>query len=116
MRQLADRSVETVRQIDNIVRDTLEKVNHGQEVATNTAKSFDNIVNSIEYSAEITQNLLENSKSQKLALEELVLGTNQISDIVENNLYTSQDSQSVSEELMSQAIKLKKLIEYFKLK
>ena len=116
VRQLADRSVETVRQIDNIVRDTLEKVNHGQEVATNTAKSFDNIVNSIEYSAEITQNLLENSKSQKLALEELVLGTNQISDIVENNLYTSQDSQSVSEELMSQAIKLKKLIEYFKLK
>lgn len=116
VRQLADQSVETVRQIDEIIRDTLEKVNHGQEAAGNTAESFENIVKSIEYSAEITENLLENSRNQKSALEELVLGTNQISDIVEKNLYTSQDSQSVSEELMSQAIKLKKLIEYFKLK
>ena len=116
VRELANRSIETVRQIENIIIDTLKKVEHGQEVANNTAKSFDNIVNSIECSVEITENLLDNSKSQKVALEELMLGTKQISNIVENNLYTSQESSSVSEELLSQAISLKQLIEYFKLK
>ena len=82
----------------------------------NTSKSFNSITNSIEHSAQITQNILENSESQKGALEELVLGTNQISDILEKNLCTSQESQAVSEELMSHAVKLKELIEYFKLK
>ena len=113
---LANISLDTVRQIESIIADTLEKVNQGQRVANNTAKSFDNIANSIEHSVEITQSLFENSKSQKVALEELVLGTEQISKIVENNLYSSQESASVSEELLSQAINLKKLIEYFKLK
>jgi len=113
---LANISLDTVRQIESIIADTLEKVNQGQKVANNTAKSFDNIANSIEHSVEITQSLFENSKSQKVALEELILGTEQISKIVENNLYTSQESESISEELLSQAINLKKLIEYFKLK
>ncbi|WP_294395327.1 methyl-accepting chemotaxis protein [uncultured Clostridium sp.] len=113
---LAERSAETVREIENIIKDTLDKVKHGQEVVDNTSKSFNSITNSIEHSAQITQNILENSESQKGALEELVLGTNQISDILEKNLCTSQESQAVSEELMSHAVKLKELIEYFKLK
>ena len=114
--ELANKTADTVKQIENIVMDTLEKVEQGQKAASNTAKSFDNIANSIEHSVEITQSILENSKSQKVSLEELILGTNQISDIVENNLCTSEESQSVSEELLSQAIELKKLTEYFKLR
>ena len=113
---LANKTAETVRQIEYIVSDTLEKVHNGQEAVSNTAKSFDSITNLIEHNVEITQSILDNSKSQKVSLEELILGTNQISDIVENNLCTSEESQSVSEELLSQAIDLKKLTEYFKLK
>ena len=116
VKNLSNRTKDTTREIEDIVINTIEKVDYGQKVANNTAKSFNNIVTSIEDSVEISKSLLENSEKQKVVLEELMLSTKQILDVVEKNMNTSEESRVVSEELLSQANNLKELIEYFKLR
>lgn len=116
IRDLANRSSETVKEIEKMVKESLLKVEEGQEMASQTAKALEAIVESVDATAEIAEALLENSQEQKVFVEELVQGTKQLATVVEVNSSTSQESAAVSEELAAQAENLKNLIAYFKLK
>ena len=85
-------------------------------MAKDTAKALSQIVASVEETAQIAQMLLKNSESQQTSIEELVEGTKQLSEVVEVNASTSQESAAVSEELAAQAESLQGLLEYFELK
>lgn len=116
IRDLANRSSTTVKEIESMIKTSLQSVEEGQEMANDTAEALKEIVISVEKSAEITNKLLENSNQQKEAIEELAKGTKQIASVVEANSSTSQESAAISEELAAQAENLKSLIQYFKLK
>lgn len=116
IRDLANRSSEIVDKIDEIVSESLLKVDEGEEMANRTARALEEIVLSVEGTTEIAKGLLENSDQQKLHLEELVQGTKQLSDIVEINTSTAQENEEVSRKLAVQVEQLENLIEYFNLK
>ena len=116
IRDLADKSAHTVKEIEAIVEESLMTVGEGQTMAKDTAKALAQIVTSVEETAEITQKLLEDSERQQVSIEELVEGTKQLSEVVETNSSSSQESAAVSEELAAQAENLQGLIEYFQLK
>lgn len=116
IRDLADKSAQTVKEIEAIVEESLMTVGEGQSMAKDTAGALAQIVTSVEETAYIAQILLKNSERQQVSIEELVEGTKQLSEVVETNSSTSQESAAVSEELAAQAESLQGLIEYFELK
>lgn len=116
IRDLANRSAETVKEIEEIIGTSLVKVEDGQEMAKAASEALEEIVGSVEQTAYTTGILLESSEQQKIFTTELVKGTKQLSEIVEVNASTSQESAAISEELAAQAENLKSLIEYFKLR
>lgn len=116
IRELADKSAQTVKDIENIVEESLVTVAEGHGMAQDTAKVLEQIVQSVEETAKIAETLLKNSEEQQVSIEELVQGTKQLSLVVETNSSTSQESAAVSEELAAQAENLHCLTEYFKLK
>ncbi|HSQ88407.1 MAG TPA: methyl-accepting chemotaxis protein, partial [Romboutsia sp.] len=56
------------------------------------------------------------SDEQASAITQVTLGVEQISEVVQTNSATSEESAAASEELSGQAQMLKSLIENFKLK
>lgn len=116
IRDLANRSLATVKEIEKMVKESLINVEAGQTMANQTAKALQEIVESIDETAEIAEVLLENSQQQKIFVEGLLQGTKQLATVVEINSSTSQESAAISEELAAQAENLQGLISYFKLK
>ncbi|MGL4343887.1 MAG: methyl-accepting chemotaxis protein [Cellulosilyticaceae bacterium] len=116
IRDLANRSSEIVKEIEGMIKTSLENVATGQTMANHTAVSLKEIRNSVDKTTEIAGKLLENSNQQKEAIDALGAGTKQIATVTESNSSTSQESAAVSEELAAQAENLRNLIQYFKLK
>ena len=116
IRDLANRSVETVKEIEGIILEGAKAVELGQSIADNTMETFKEIVIAVENTATITQVLLTSSNEQKDQMGHLLEGAKQLAHIVEENTTHSETSAAVSEELASQAEGLKGLIDYFKTK
>lgn len=116
IRDLANRSSETVKEIESIVQASLKNVEIGQDMANDAANALNEIVQSVENTAEIANELLVNSTQQRESIEELAKGTKQIAEVVEANSSTSQESAAISEELAAQAENLKELMNYFNFK
>lgn len=116
IRDLANRSSDTVKEIEKMIQTSLQNAARGQDMAYQAVEVLKKIVGSVEKTTEIAGELLDNSTHQKESIEELMKGTQQIAAVVEMNSATSQESAAVSEDLAREAENLKKLIQYFKLK
>lgn len=116
IRDLANRSSDTVKEIERMVKESIRNVEEGQSMVGQTANVFKEIVTSVENTADIAKSLLKNSEQQRASISEVVQGTKQLSIVVETNSSTSQESAAISEELAAQAENLTELIEKFKLK
>lgn len=115
IRELANRSSQTVKEIEKMIKESILNVEEGQKMAQQTSDAFKAILDSVEETADIAEALLKNSQHQEEAIGGLVEGTKQLSAVVEVNASTSQESAAISEELAAQAENLKILIEYFEL-
>ncbi|ONI44251.1 hypothetical protein AN641_05680 [Candidatus Epulonipiscioides gigas] len=116
IRDLANRSSETVKEIDNILKNSISDVNKGQEMADNTSNSLREIISTIEQTNILSTDLLEKTNKQRTSIEDLLNGAKRISNLVEQTSSTSEESASVSEELATQAEHLISMLEYFKMK
>ncbi|OON97334.1 MAG: hypothetical protein ATN36_03725 [Epulopiscium sp. Nele67-Bin005] len=116
IRDLATRSSATVQEIEQIIKQSISDVSAGQNIANNTAKSLQQIVETIDKTAAISHQLLLSSEQQKASIKDLSEGTQQISGVVVANATTSQESAAVSEELAAQAENLTSMLGYFKIK
>ena len=56
-----------------------------------------------------------NLQRQSDAVSQITVGINQLNDVIQTNSATSEESASASEELNSQAMSLKALIDRFRL-
>ncbi|ONI39622.1 hypothetical protein AN639_02395 [Candidatus Epulonipiscium fishelsonii] len=115
VRKLAFRSSETVKEIDKIINMSMEDISRGQDVASNVALSLQQIVNTIERTTTISEELLKTSTSQKHTLDNLIAGTEHISILIQTNSSTSQEAAAISEELAKEAKNLSELMQYFKI-
>ncbi|ONI45777.1 hypothetical protein AN641_03615 [Candidatus Epulonipiscioides gigas] len=114
IRELANRSSETVKEIDAIVNTSITDVAKGQEMAHNTSESLKAIVNTVEQTSTLAELLLESTDRQKNNVEELLNGTQQINNLIQNTSSTSEESAAVSQELAAQAEHLTHMMKYFK--
>lgn len=115
VRELADKSSETVKEISKIIQESLSKVNRGKEIAYNTSKQLQKIVVSTQETAELAETILEISEKQKDSLADIKKGTEHVEILVNTNSATAEQNSAVSQELSSQADTLHNLISQFKL-
>ena len=60
--------------------------------------------------------LAEKTMTEAEAIEQLTVGVDQISSVVQTNSATSEESAAASEELSSQAVMMKQMVQRFRLK
>ncbi|OON97104.1 MAG: hypothetical protein ATN31_08755 [Candidatus Epulonipiscioides saccharophilum] len=115
IRELANRSSETVKEIDAIIKTSINDVAKGQQMANYTAESLHEIVATIEQTRSLALILLNSANEQQLSIEALLSGTQKISNLIQSTSSTAEESAAVSEELAAQAQNLTSMLSFFKI-
>ncbi len=116
VRNLAAKSAEAAKNTATLIENSIEAVERGTNIVDNTAKSLQSIIETTKQTTQVVDDIAKTSDEEAVAINQVTLGINQISDVVQNNSATSEESAAASEELSGQAQMLRNLIQNFKLK
>ena len=116
VRNLAGKSAEASQNTSALIENSLRAVENGTLIADETAASLLNTVKGVEEVAGIISQISEASGNQAEAIAQITLGIDQISNVVQTNSATAQESAAASEELSSQSQLMKDLVGMFRLK
>ncbi len=115
VRSLATRSSDASKSTEALIEQSLAAVVYGTKVAEETAASLRNIAGGTDDMISKINQIAEASKRQAAATEMVSTGIDQISDIVQTNSATAEESAAASEELYGESQVLKSRISRFKL-
>ncbi|MCL1808022.1 MAG: methyl-accepting chemotaxis protein [Oscillospiraceae bacterium] len=116
VRNLAAKSAEAAKDTGGLIENTVEKAALGMSIAADTLESLKKIVEGINRSAEIIENIAGGSDGQTAAIDHLNQGIDQVSQVVQQNSAAAEESAASAEEMSGQSAMLEDLISQFKLK
>ncbi|MGL6107880.1 methyl-accepting chemotaxis protein [Romboutsia sp.] len=116
VRNLAAKSAEAAKSTSTLIENSIKAVDNGTKIVDDTAESLQKIIDTMHQAIVIVEDIARDSEEQSSAITQVTLGIGQISDVVQTNSATSEESAAASEELSGQAQMLKSLIDKFKLK
>jgi len=116
VRNLASKSAEAAKNTTELIESSLNAVNNGVKIASDTEHSLKLIVEKTNMTASIIEEIAETSKQQAVGASQVSVGIEQISSVVQTNSATAEESAAASEELSSQSQILKDLVSVIKIK
>ena len=116
VRNLAAKSAEAAKDTSGLIENTVTKANLGMNIALQTAQSLKEIVEGINHSSRIIEQIATESGDQLASIGELNEGIMQISQVVQQNSAFAQESAASSDEMSGQAVMLEELVSQFKLR
>ena len=116
IRKLAAKSAEAVNQTTALIESSQKAVANGMEITDNTAKSLVAVVKRSEEILSSMDKISNASQNQKVVLEQLTQNIDLISNVVQSNASSAQNSAMTSVELSSQSKRLHDLVNAFHLK
>ncbi len=115
VRNLAAKSADAANNTTLLIEATITAVDKGVSIAQSTADSLLNVVDDVKLSSDLMSEISKATNEQASAIEQVTLGLDQISAVVQTNSATSEESAAASEELSGQALLLQQLISTFNL-
>ncbi len=115
VRSLASKSADAAADTTGLIVQSIDAVNEGMEKATATSAALQSVGAKAALAEEIVGKIAEASQSQSDSLDQVDIGIEQISTVVQRNAATSEESAASAEQLSSQANMLKDLIKTFKI-
>lgn len=116
VRNLASKSSEAAKNTTTLIEETVKAVENGTYIAGDTAKSMEVVVENTKVVTGLVEEIAHASDEQAGYIAQVSEGIMQISNVVQTNSATAQESAAASEELLGQAQMLKNLVGQFKLK
>lgn len=116
VRLLSKQCAEAVKQTVELIESSINAVSRGKVIAYSTAESLEDVVKGFKESTKLVSNIALASNEQAQSIEQMNIGINQISDVIQANSAIAQESAAASEELTSQAETLNRMVEMFKLR
>ena len=115
VRSLAGKSAESVKTTTVLIQNTLNAIAKGSELATAAATSLAEVIQKSAVVGARVDDIVIASESQQEAINQMTIGVEQISSVVQTTSATAEESAAASEELSGQANMLKDMIDKFKL-
>ena len=116
VRNLASKSAEAARDTGAMIQNSIEKAGLGSRIADETSDSLKKIVEGINESNLLIEEISKSSEEQSLGISQINTGIDQVAQVVQQNSATAEEEAAASEEMSSQSNMLQGLIAQFKLK
>ena len=116
IRVLANQSAQAAVDTRELIESSIREVTEGNRAAENAASAIESVVDGINQIANFSKNLKTMVEDQAEAMRRAESGINQISEVVQTNAATAEESSATSQELSAQASILDGLIGQFTLK
>jgi methyl-accepting chemotaxis protein len=116
VRNLAAKSAESAKETAALIENSMNKAQLGTQIAGETAASLNEIVSGIGESNTIIGQIAKSSEHQDGAIGQITIAISGVTEVVQQNSATAEESAAASEEMSSQANVLERLITQFKLK
>ncbi|WP_031549162.1 methyl-accepting chemotaxis protein [Oribacterium sp. FC2011] len=113
---LAKRSQEAAQSTSDLIQMVTEAVDRGKGITDDTAEALERVSGYADETNDMIKDISEASINQSEALEQISIGIGQISEVVQTNSSTSEQSAAASIELANEANKLKEIVKPFKLR
>jgi len=113
VRSLASRSAEAAKNTTFLIEDTVKSVSSGNIILDQTAKSLSNVVLSSKSINNTINEIAKSSQEQASSVEQVLMGIEQISTVVQKNLAIAEEDALTSESLSGQAQEMHILLSKF---
>ena len=113
VRNLANRSANSVKDTTNMVEEAIKNVENGNGLVEETAEQLAEIVNGTEKVLNLMQEIALASNDQSKGIEQISTGLSQIEKITQANAANAEENASSAEELASQASMLQEMVNRF---
>ncbi|MDR0947853.1 MAG: methyl-accepting chemotaxis protein [Ruminococcus sp.] len=116
VRNLAAKSAAAAKETSDMIADSMAKAAQGVTIANQTSSSLNEIIDGIAKSRIISADIAAKTLDQSHTISEINTGLIQVSQIVQTNTATSEESAAAADDLSAEFTVLSKLIEEFRLK
>lgn len=114
--KLADESAKSAVNTRELITNALNEIATGTQVAGRTANTLNEVVEGIKSISDSVEDINQLATTQAAAMKQTEVGINQISEVIQANSSTAEESSATSQELSAEAISLDELVKHFKLK
>lgn len=114
VRNLAGKSAESAKNTSELIEHSMDAISNGTSIVSETAESLNEIISSSEKSSTVIQNIADAAIVQEKSIEEVNYRLTQVSEVIQLNSATAEESAALSEEMSAQAAMLKELIQHFR--
>ena len=116
VRNLASKSSVASQNTAELIESSIKAVSRGTQIADSTAQSLVKVVDEVRSASGKVDKIADAAEEQAGAIEQVTLGINQISSVVQTNSATAEESATASQELSEQADILNHLVAKFLLR
>lgn len=115
VRNLAKRSATAAKEIKELISDSVEKVEAGNELVDQAGQTMEEIVNSIKHVAKIMADISEASVEQSSGIDQVGLAVSQMDEATQQNAALVEQAAAAAESLEEQAHSLSQVVSVFKI-
>lgn len=115
VRNLSSKSTQAASQITQLIECSVNSIKDGEEATKKTTLALSETVSKSSLAGEIINKISDSTSQQYESINLINQNMNQISDVVQVNSATAEESAAASEELSGQANALKDMLNRFKL-
>lgn len=113
VRNLAGKSAAAAKETNELIAHSVEAVKQGESIARATADALSTAASNSDEVVAAVERVTRDYQDQAARLKEVSIGVNQISEVVQTNSATAEQSAAASEQLSGQAQMLKGMISHF---
>lgn len=107
VRSLAQRSAEAAKDIADLIKKSVEKIEMGSQQAKQGGVVLTEIVTSVRKVAELNNEIASASDEQSQGISQIGKAMNQLDEVTQGNAAVSEEAAAAAEELSAQSVQLK---------
>lgn len=114
VRSLAQRSAAAAKDITGLIKDSVQKIDHGTQTADRSGAVLNNIVTSVKKVADLNNEIATASSEQTTGISQISKAMNQLDQTSQNNAASSEEIASSAQNISRETIKMMSSLENLK--
>jgi methyl-accepting chemotaxis protein len=115
VRNLAGRTAESAKEIEGLIKESIQKVEHGNELMDQTAAVLDDIVQNTQKTTDVIAEIASSMREQSTAAGDIRTAVEQLNQVTQQNASLVEEIAGSSEAVSNEAEEMSALVGKFKL-